>query len=259
MINYYCINVNPNDDEQVEYIMKEIQERELNLDWVKFVEHPDSDDICETFDYNQVLGKGMFFSGVYHRLDPNDKKDILLNLKHYSALSDFAKSDKSYAVIFEDHVSFNTNVPKQVMKLINDLNVNYSGKWDILFDSRQVIDYDLERIPGTLTYRRSNVESTRHRNGSCRNSSFYILTNSFAKKLVDNFLPFASSLLSHYGHLFDKMGARVFWSQPAFTNSYNKLRKQNSIFVSEKELSEIANVVNTYPGNGEPKMRIVYQ
>lgn len=133
--------------------------------------------------------------------------------KHYLALKDIVENGYDYGIIMEDNAMFLGNIPELVNKYIDQLQNYYGGNWDIVFDSSWTRYIERPTHPELLVYPKSN-EITHQCHGGTKTAMFYLLTNSCAKKLYENYLPFYDSPDWYMNDLFRKLDIKSFWVEP---------------------------------------------
>jgi GR25 family glycosyltransferase involved in LPS biosynthesis len=211
-LQYYLIH---NLDEK----RKEIMNREFS-NWnyngtIKWVLYPNKDDITEELINKLVIQEMSYSCGflVYPSRLILRKGTIACTFKHYTALKDIVENNYDYGVIMEDNIYFlNKKIPELVTTYIKQLD-SY-GEWDILFDGPYDIYDETQMKPGLLVYPKSN-EFTPKLHGSTRSATFYLLTNSCAKKLYENYIPFNNAPDWWMNDLFRKLDIKSFWVEPS--------------------------------------------
>jgi GR25 family glycosyltransferase involved in LPS biosynthesis len=139
---------------------------------------------------------------------------ISCTYKHYIALKDIIDNNYDYGIIMEDNICFSEpNIPVLVSKYIEQLNNNYD-KWDILFDGPNGKYTEGEIKPDLLVYPKSN-QITENYYGGTKAATFYLLTNSCAKKLYEKYIPFNNSPDWWMNDLFRELDIKSFWVEPS--------------------------------------------
>lgn len=150
---------------------------------------------------------------------------ISCTFKHYLALEDIVKNNYPYAVIMEDNIFFKGDVSSRVDTYIQQLNSMYP-KWDILFDSNWKSYYEGSTQDGIFVYPKSN-EINQYGHGGTRCAQFYLLTQSCAKKLYDNYIPFNNAPDWWMNDLFRKLDIHSFWSEPSIADVFPHVSTAN--------------------------------
>jgi GR25 family glycosyltransferase involved in LPS biosynthesis len=140
--------------------------------------------------------------------DPNLPKGLLsCGYKHYLALKDICEKGYDYGVIMEDNIEFHGNVPDAIQRYLTDL----PHDWDCLFDS----DFFDMKYRGELTNdKRVYKIDVNEYSGGTKGAHFYMLTNTFAKRLYECYLPFNHAPDHHYNSIFKKLNPNIFWAEP---------------------------------------------
>lgn len=138
--------------------------------------------------------------GICTKLDL-PKGHIACTYKHYLILKDIVENQHSLAVIMEDNIQFQGNVPEALSRYLKDLPED----WDCVFDSDYFgMKYDGEIKPDCSVYK----------TGTSKGAHFILLNLSSATKLYNNFLPFHEGSDHMYNFLFKKLDMNVYWAEP---------------------------------------------
>lgn len=113
----------------------------------------------------------------------------------------------------EDSVTFSGPIPELVQTYINQLRDYYYDDWDIVFDSNWSRFSESPTRSDVLVYPKRN-EITPQCHGGTKAAVFYLLTNSCAKRLLENYLPFYDSPDWYMNDLFRKLNIRSYWVDP---------------------------------------------
>lgn len=138
---------------------------------------------------------------------------ISCTYKHYLALKDIVENGYDYGVIIEDNITFLGNISELVSKYIEQLDGYYGGNWDIVFDACWTRYRESPIRPDILVYPKTNA-ITSQCHGGTKAAMFYLLTNSCARKLYENYLPFYDSPDWYMNDLFRKLDIRSYWVEP---------------------------------------------
>jgi GR25 family glycosyltransferase involved in LPS biosynthesis len=150
---------------------------------------------------------------------------ISCTFKHYLALEDMVKNNYPYAVIMEDNIFFNGNVPERINIYIQQLN-NFYPDWDILFDTNWKTYAEGPIINGLFVYPKSN-EINQFGHGGSRCAQFYLLTLNCSKKLYKNYIPFNNSPDWWMNDLFRKLNIKSFWAEPSIADVFPHVSTAN--------------------------------
>jgi len=211
-IKYYLIH---NGTEERRKIMTDqFNKYGINPQQVKWLIHPNKNEIKEDL-INKIVYQKPCQSNdrfVYPSRMILRRGMISCTYKHFLALKDIVENGYDYGIIMEDNVLFLDNIPELIKIYIDQLN-NYYGEWDIVFDSSWTRYMEGPIEPGLLVYPKSN-EITQQCHGGTKAAMFYLLTNSCAKKLYENYLPFYDSPDWYMNDLFRKLDIKSFWVEP---------------------------------------------
>jgi GR25 family glycosyltransferase involved in LPS biosynthesis len=219
MIKYYLIH-NYLEKERKEIMINEFNKWGFDLNNIKWMEHPNKDEITEEMINKLTIQQPSYSSNIF--VNPSRiilrKGLISCTYKHYLCLKDIIDNNYDYGIIMEDNIYFIDYIPKLINKYIEQLN-SY-GEWDILFDCNWT-----HYIEGTITrdilvYPKTN-EITSQCNGGTKAASFYLITNKCAKKLYEHYLPFNNSPDWWMNDLFRKLNIKSFWVEPSVALSRN--------------------------------------
>lgn len=231
-IQYYLIH-NGN-EERKNILMNEFQKWGFDINNIKWIIHPNKEELNEELINNIVYqypcesnGKFLYPSHILLR-----RGVISCTYKHYLALKDIVENGYEYSVIMEDNIYFLGKIPELVKIYIDQLN-NYYGDWDIVFDNEWVKYIEGPIIPGIHVYPKSN-EITQQCHGGTKGANFYLLTNSCAKKLFDNYLPFYHQPDWYMNDLFRKLNIKSFWIEPSMVRAQNG-HKSNTAHIDKIE------------------------
>lgn len=136
---------------------------------------------------------------------------ISCTYKHYLILKDIVENQYPIAVIMEDNIEFQNNVPETIERYLKDLPIN----WDCVFDS----DYfGWKYIEGTINetisvYKKSNTATLQNK-GSSKGAHFIVMNLKCATKLYENFIPFHEGSDHMYNEIFRKFDMNVYWAEP---------------------------------------------
>lgn len=216
-VQYYLIH---NGDKTREYRMKyNFDVNGLDLKYVKWMLHPNSNELTHELIDEITISEPTNISGEI--VMPGEyklrRKSISCTYKHYLCIKDIVENNKKYGVIIEDNIDFIDNIPKTVDKYIDQLNTHYPD-WDIIFDC-EWLNINTRYIEGPVTpdrivYPKTN-EITSQCHGGTKSAAFYVVTYAGAKKLYDNYLPFAHNPDHWMNELFRKVGIKSFWAEPS--------------------------------------------
>jgi GR25 family glycosyltransferase involved in LPS biosynthesis len=187
----------------------------LDNEKVKWITYPNKNELTQEL-VNSIVNMSPSVScglpkGPGYMLQPGV---ISCTYKHYLAVKDMVENGYSYGIIMEDNMYYTADIPETVNKYISQLNDLYP-EWDIIFDSDYVDYYEGKTRSDVYVYPKSNEISDRGHGGT-RCAQFYILTQSCAKKLYANYLPFNNSPDWFMNDLFRKLDIHSFWAQPPF-------------------------------------------
>jgi GR25 family glycosyltransferase involved in LPS biosynthesis len=162
--------------------------------------------------------------------NPDIEKGLLsCGYKHYLAIKDICDNNYDYGVIMEDNIEFLGDVPTAIAKYLKHLPED----WDILFDS----DFYGFKAPEYLENMNKCVYKTPN---MTKGAHFYFLNLKFAKRLLEIFLPFNEAPDHHYGDLFKKTNANVYWAEPP--NVHKILRVSTWMDIPQYNLGTIDSV-----------------
>jgi GR25 family glycosyltransferase involved in LPS biosynthesis len=217
-IKYYLIH---NTDPTRKAIMiNEFNKWGFDLNNINWINHPNKNEITDEFVNNLIIQEPSYSSGILVHPDRlrngNGKGIVCCSYKHYLCLKDIVENNYDYGVIMEDNICFKGKIPELVQTYIKQLNENY-GEWDILFDGSWTSYTEKPTRPGLLVYPKKN-EITNQCHGGTKAATFYLLTKSCAKKLMENYIPFNNSPDWWMNDLFRKLNIKSFWVEP--TNVY---------------------------------------
>jgi GR25 family glycosyltransferase involved in LPS biosynthesis len=213
MIKYYLIH--NLEVERKNIMINEFRRWGFDLNNIKWIEHPNKNEITEDMINNLTIQSPSHSSGilVYPSRIVLRKGLISCTYKHYLCLKDIIENNYDYAVIMEDNIYFTDNIPNLVNKYIEQLNQHYSD-WDILFDCNWTTYKEGPIKPGLLVYPKNN-EVTQHCHGGTKAASFYLIRNKCAKKLFEHYIPFNNSPDWWMNDLFRKLDIKSFWVEPS--------------------------------------------
>jgi GR25 family glycosyltransferase involved in LPS biosynthesis len=212
-IKYYLIH-NYLEPERKEIMISEFKKWGFELNNIKWMEHPNKNEITEEMINKLVIQQPSYTSNilVYPSRMILRKGCISCTYKHYLCLKDIIDNNYDYGIIMEDNIYFVENIPKLVDKYIEQLD-NY-GEWDILFDCNWTTYIEGQIKPGLLVYPKTN-DITNQCHGGTKAASFYLITNKCAKKLYENYIPFNNSPDWWMNDLFRKLNIKSFWVEPS--------------------------------------------
>ena len=190
---------------------------------VKWILQPNKDCITDVFRYNVLIQEESYSCGTFMPPGcPNIRNgQISCTFKHFLCLKDIVENNYEYGVIMEDNQFFCGNIPYHVNLYIEQLNKFYPD-WDIIFDTKWLSYKDIEEdkfIEGKFVYPKSN-EHGKYVHGGTRLAEFYILTNSCAKKLYENYIPFNNAPDWWMNDLFRKLSIKSFWAHPCISDVF---------------------------------------
>jgi GR25 family glycosyltransferase involved in LPS biosynthesis len=212
-IKYYLIhNLDP---VRKEIMINEFTKCGLNNNLVKWMEHPNKEDITEELINKVVIQEPSYTSGLL--VQPSRmilrKGLISCTYKHYLCLKDIIDNNYDYGVIMEDNIYFKENIPELIDKYIYQLKTNYN-EWDILFDCNWTNYIEGPTNSELLVYPKTN-EITSQCHGGTKAASFYLITKNCAKKLYEHYIPFNNSPDWWMNDLFRKLYIKSFWVEPS--------------------------------------------
>jgi GR25 family glycosyltransferase involved in LPS biosynthesis len=220
-IKYYLIHGVDKSRKQV--MTNEFNKWGLNPNEVKWMEHPNKDELTEELCDILIVKGPSYSSGVFipeNRMITH-KGLISCTYKHYLCLQDIIENNYEYGVIIEDNIHFINNIPNLINTYITQLNTIY-GDWDIVFDCNcnwgNYIESPIK--PDIFVYPKSN-EITNQCHGGTKAASFYLIKNSCAKKLYQHYLPFNNSPDWWMNDLFRKLNVKSFWVEPSQVRVHN--------------------------------------
>ena len=225
-----------------ENILNLLKDSKINLEDVKFINHPNKNELTYSIKKYAVQKNSNLKDGW-----------ISCSYKHYLALKDIVENEYEYAVIMEDNIGvFYENIILRLEKYKKQL----PSDWDIIFDSVW-FDYSLlneeEVTSDKLVYKKSNEptynkEGEMIAGGGTRAAQFYFLKYEAAKKIYENFLPFNHSADMWLNEVIRKCNLNSFWSEPSLVVS--KLNKVTSTNISNKEFiyKKKKKIINLYLG-----------
>ena len=199
-------------------MLNEFKRVNLDNDKVKWIRHPNKDELTDTFIDNILISDVSTTCNTYiNARERLGKGQISCTYKHYLCLKDMVENNYEYGVIMEDNMTLMDNAPKIINKYIDQLNELYPD-WDILFDN-QWHDIPVPYIEGPLkdnqcVYPKSN-EITKQCHGGTKLAQFYLLNLKCAKKLYENYLPFNNAPDWWMNDLFRKLNIKSFWVEPS--------------------------------------------
>ena len=211
-IQYYLIH--NNDLIRKERMINEFIKAGINLDDIKWIIKPERNEITMEFINKFVAGGITKTNNRYINAQNELSLGVMIcSFKHYLALNDIILNNYEYAVIMEDNMRFEGNVPETINKYIEQLNENYKD-WDIIFDNEWSHYNEGEVKEGLLVYPKS-LEISDKNHGGTRGACFYLLNLGCAKKLYDNYIPFNNAPDWYMNDLFRKLNIKCFWSEPS--------------------------------------------
>ena len=213
-IKYYLIH--GLDQERKKTMLNEFNKWGFDLDNIKWIEHPNKDEITDELIDNIVIKEPSYTSGIF--VPPsrirNMKGCICCTYKHYLSLKDIVENDYDYGVIIEDNICFNGKIPDLVDTYIKQLDEVY-GEWDVVFDGPWTNYIESPTKPGLLVYPKTN-EITSQCHGGTKAATFYLIKKECAKKLIEHYIPFNNSPDWWMNDLFRKINIKSFWVEPSF-------------------------------------------
>ncbi len=212
-IKYYLIhNLDLN---RKSNLLREFKQWGFDLDNIKWMEHPNKDEITDEFIEQLIIKIPSYSSGIFIHPDKtrNRKGMVCCSYKHYMSLKDIADNDYDYGIIMEDNTWFKANIPEKVSIYIKQLNEIY-GDWDILFDGTWAKYAEGQTRPDLLVYPKTN-EITGQCHGGTNTAVFYLVTKECAKKLVEHYIPFNDAPDMWMNELFRKLNIKSFWVEPS--------------------------------------------
>ena len=215
-IQYYLIH--GVDASRKQHVLDSFNRVNIDNDKVKWILHPNKDEIDEEFIKNNVTpGLSYTCSIPINAQQELRKGQISCTYKHYLCIKDIVENQYEYGVIMEDNNYLVDDVPKMVDKYIKQLNDLYPD-WDILFDNGwHEIPYKYTEQPlkdGQIVYPKSN-EITHECHGGTKCAMFYLLNLKCAKVLYDNYLPFNNAPDWWMNDLFRKLNIKSHWAEPS--------------------------------------------
>ena len=215
-LKYYLIH--NLEDERKEIMNNEFSKWGFDLNNIKWIEHPNKDEISEDMINKLTIQTPSYTSGilVYPSRIVLRKGLISCTYKHYLCLKDIIDNNYDFGVIMEDNIYFTDNIPNLINKYIEQLN-SY-GEWDILFDCDWTNYREGPIKPNLLVYQKTN-EITQQCHGGSKAASFYLITNKCAKILYENYIPFNNSPDWWMNDLFRKLNIKSFWVEPSVARS----------------------------------------
>lgn len=215
-LKYYLIH--NLEDERKEIMNNEFSKWGFDLNNIKWIEHPNKDEISEDMINKLTIQTPSYTSGilVYPSRIVLRKGLISCTYKHYLCLKDIIDNNYDFGVIMEDNIYFTDNIPNLINKYIEQLN-SY-GEWDILFDCDWTNYREGPIKPNLLVYPKTN-EITQQCHGGSKAASFYLITNKCAKILYENYIPFNNSPDWWMNDLFRKLNIKSFWVEPSVARS----------------------------------------
>lgn len=217
-IKYYLIH--NTDPIRKEIMLNEFKKWDFDLNNINWINHPNKNEITDELLNSLIIQEPSYTSGILvqpERLkNGNGKGIVCCTYKHYLCLKDIVENNYDYGVIMEDNICFKGKIPELVLTYIEQLNKNY-GEWDILFDGSWTYYMEQPTKPELLVYPKKN-EITNQCHGGTKAATFYLLTKSCAKKLMENYIPFNNSPDWWMNDLFRKLNIKSFWVEP--TNVY---------------------------------------
>lgn len=195
-----------------------LKKSKINVEDVKWVLHPNKDEIDDRFILQHVSPGISYTCGIPVEAQKTLRKGLVsCTYKHYLALKDIVENNYEYAVIMEDNMLLGENVPDRLNLYIKQLNEMYPD-WDIIFDNGwhpEPYKYNEGEIKDNIyVYPKSN-EITQHCHGGTKCACFYLLRLKCAKKLYENYLPFNNAPDWWLNDLFRKLDIKSFWAEPS--------------------------------------------
>lgn len=164
---------------------------------------------------NEIITINVPNSDIYFHIMNSEKEIYKIMLSHYGALEHIVNNNYPYAVIMSNEIDhFVNNVPETLKLYLKQLYRN----WDILFENDK-INYDKEQITDEkLVYRKSIKDDN-----ACRDTKFYFITLSGAKKILKHIV-LEKSIDYSFNQVFKKLDMFVYWTEP-----YNVITKFKQI------------------------------
>ena len=214
-IKYYLIH--GVDVERKKIMINEFQKWGFDLNNIKWMEHPNKDEISDELLDSLIIHTDSYSSGVFIPASRTRSMKGLVSCsyKHFLSLKDIVENDYDYGVIMEDNICFKGKIPDLVNIYIKQLDETY-GEWDILFDADWTSYKEGPIKPNLFVYPKTN-EITRQCHGGSKAAQFYLIKKECAKKLIEHYIPFNNSPDWWMNDLFRKLNIKSFWVEPTFT------------------------------------------
>jgi GR25 family glycosyltransferase involved in LPS biosynthesis len=143
--------------------------------------------------------------------DTLTRGQIACTYKHYLALKDIVEKKHPIAVIMEDNIEFQDNVPKKLNRYLHDAVLN----WGCIFDSDigglTFIESAVTRFKSV--YKKTNQVTEQCRGGS-KGANFIVITLDAATKMLSTFLPFDHVSDHYYNKLLREHSIISYWAEP---------------------------------------------
>jgi GR25 family glycosyltransferase involved in LPS biosynthesis len=211
---YYLIHNLDTDRKNI--MFEEFNKWEFDLNNIKWMDHPNKDEITDELIEQIIIKEPSYSSGVF--IPPertrNAKGCICCTYKHYLCLKDIVDNNYDYGIIMEDNICFKGKIPELVNTYIKQLDKIY-GEWDILFDGAWTNYIEGPTNPDVLVYPKTN-EITSQCHGGTKAATFYLIKKECAKKLIQHYIPFNNSPDWWMNDLFRKLNIKSFWVEPSF-------------------------------------------
>ena len=213
-IKYYLIH--GLDLERKKTMLEEFNKWGFDLNNIKWMEHPNKDEITDELLDSLIINTDSYSSGVF--IPPsrtrNAKGLVCCTYKHFLSLKDIVENDYDYGVIIEDNICFKGKIPELVNIYIKQLDEVY-GDWDVVFDGAWTNYIEKPTKSGLLVYPKTN-EITNQCHGGTKAATFYLIKKECAKKLIEHYIPFNNSPDWWMNDLFRKLNIKSFWVEPSF-------------------------------------------
>jgi GR25 family glycosyltransferase involved in LPS biosynthesis len=236
-INYYLIH--NLDQKRYENMVKLFSENNISLDNVKFINHPNKNELTYEIKRKVVQKNSKIPDGW-----------ISCSYKHYLALEDIVRNNIEMAVIMEDNIGgFYENVQTRIKKYLQEMDED----WDIIFDSifsnfdelneGKVTEDKLVYLKKNSITKNSDGKIIAH--GATRAAQFYLVNFNSAKKLYENFIPFNHSADMWMNSVIRKLDLKAYWSEPSLvTSKFNSVSSTLHRY-DKKTLKQITYIVKS--------------
>ena len=228
-----------------EVLVKELINNGVLIEDIEFIEYPNKDELTFKIKKLSVQKKSMRHNYSFPNITGTIKDGwICVSYKHFLALEKIVENNYKYAVIIEDNVG---KIKKNIIETLHECLKQLPKNWDVVFDSTRAHSFEFIKEGKVsnekIVYEKKlgysyNENGKIVAGGGTKSAQFFLLNQSSAKKLYENYLPFNHAPDVWMNELFRYLNFKCFWIEPSITEN-RKNHSSSTNFESKNLIYQI--------------------